>query len=231
MNFCICCYDYINCEELKSYIEQLNKIYGIESNIFLFYSIDEILKSNISFNIIFMDIKFKEDKQKQKIITDKIYKKATFIFFYYNYSDISNEYSNKSSCIFVKPIAYNDIVKLINKTFYNYKTSKRILIYNGINQICLRINEIIYIEANNKEIGVRTVKEFITAKDTLSSIEEKIKTKNFYKPHRSYLVNMNYIKEFNNRYIIMDNEEKIAISRLKRKSFIDAFTLYINSNY
>ena len=51
----------------------------------------------------------------------------------------------------------------------------------------------------------------------------------FYNPHKSYIVNMDYICKFDKKEVIMKNDEKVKISRLKKNHFKDSFYDYIRS--
>lgn len=51
----------------------------------------------------------------------------------------------------------------------------------------------------------------------------------FYNPHKSYIVNMDYICKFDKKEVIMKNDEKVKISRLKKNHFRDSFYDYIRS--
>ena len=45
----------------------------------------------------------------------------------------------------------------------------------------------------------------------------------FYRPHRSYLINLKYIQEYSKKdggYIIMDNNESVSISKDKKEEFL-----------
>ncbi|MFS0751762.1 LytR/AlgR family response regulator transcription factor [Oceanobacillus sp. 1P07AA] len=71
--------------------------------------------------------------------------------------------------------------------------------------------------------------EVIETKMNLKELEEKLSGFPFYRPHRSYLVNMDYIKEitpwFNGAYnlVIKDQDEStIPVSRTAAKGLFDA---------
>lgn len=45
----------------------------------------------------------------------------------------------------------------------------------------------------------------------------------FYRPHRSYLINLKYIKEYSKKdggYLVMDNNESVSISKDKKEEFL-----------
>lgn len=52
----------------------------------------------------------------------------------------------------------------------------------------------------------------------------------FYRPHRSYVVNVEAIKEFNKKdggFLIMGNDKKIAISRDKKEAFFEVMSIFM----
>ena len=57
----------------------------------------------------------------------------------------------------------------------------------------------------------------------IGEMMERIDPQNFYMPHRSYIVNLNYIEKVDKCEIILCNGEKIRVSRLKQKEFQERF--------
>ena len=49
----------------------------------------------------------------------------------------------------------------------------------------------------------------------------------FFKCHRSYIVNLGFVKDYNNKVITMENDDKISLSRNKVSDFKNAMMLYI----
>ncbi|OUS21615.1 DNA-binding response regulator [Nonlabens dokdonensis] len=70
-----------------------------------------------------------------------------------------------------------------------------------------------YLKNGNKELICKPLKHFV---DQLKG------SAIFYKPHRSYLINIQSIKEFNKKeggHLLMDNNKLVPISRDKREEF------------
>jgi len=64
----------------------------------------------------------------------------------------------------------------------------------------------------------------LTASKTIKSYEEMLAGVNFYRVHKSHLVNLNYLKKFvkgDGGYIIMDDDKQIAVSRRRRAAFME----------
>ncbi len=81
----------------------------------------------------------------------------------------------------------------------------------------------IYTEDRN--IYIKTKEETFRFHSSLQELEDRLKDKGFFRTHRSYLVNLNKIKEispwFNGSYVakLEGFEREVPISRNKVKSF------------
>lgn len=64
-------------------------------------------------------------------------------------------------------------------------------------------------------------------KGTISGILDELNPFDFIIPHRTYIVNMNYISAIDNKFVYINNGEKIKISRLKKKEFQEKFFSFI----
>jgi two-component system LytT family response regulator len=73
------------------------------------------------------------------------------------------------------------------------------------------------------KVNVLNTSEILISKP-LKHFEELLDTiPMFYRPHRSYLINLKYIKEYYKKdggYIIMDNNESVSISKDKKEEFL-----------
>ncbi len=64
--------------------------------------------------------------------------------------------------------------------------------------------------------------EKIVASKTIRTYEEMFKPFNFFRVHRSHIINLNYIQKFvkgENSHLIMDDGEKIDVSRRRKSAF------------
>lgn len=94
-------------------------------------------------------------------------------------------------------------------------------------RICpLNPEEIVYAFADGKNVVIRTTKGEYTTNHTLQELEDKLAYYGFFRCHKSFLINMNHVKEaipwFNYTYIVIMNsygDEEIPVSRTKVKEF------------
>lgn len=64
----------------------------------------------------------------------------------------------------------------------------------------------------------------ITASRTIKSYEDMLTTLNFYRVHKSHIINLNYMRKFikgDTGFLVMDDGKKIEVSRRRRPAFME----------
>ncbi|WP_250673392.1 LytTR family DNA-binding domain-containing protein (plasmid) [Paraclostridium ghonii] len=74
------------------------------------------------------------------------------------------------------------------------------------------IDSITYIEVHKKNITIYTLNNFYCAKNSIEKLEKELGIYNFFRCHKSYLINIKYIDSISKNTIII-NDEKIPISK------------------
>lgn len=106
----------------------------------------------------------------------------------------------------------------------NSKTTSKLLIDDGERVVVLPPGTICYATRVDRVVEIHTKDEMFHGKMTLQELENRLKGYPFYRPHRSYLVNLDFIQEikpwFNGAYnlILKDGKEtRIPVSRHAQK--------------
>ncbi len=84
--------------------------------------------------------------------------------------------------------------------------------------ILVKVNDILYIEANEGRTTIATQKQKYVVTESLVAMERRLQNSSIIRVHRSFLVNINGIEElepwFNSTYnLIVSNGEKVPLSR------------------
>lgn len=93
------------------------------------------------------------------------------------------------------------------------------------------ISDIVYIEANQRICEIHTINQVFEENVTLSRLLERLHGKPFYRIHKSYVVNLNYVKElipnYNNGYAMNLHyaSKPLPISRNEIKKIRHMYTL------
>lgn len=102
---------------------------------------------------------------------------------------------------------------------------KKIGIPDTAGMMFVELNEIIRCEsdANYTKIFLQSGKRVIASR-TLGDYEEMFKEDEFYRIHRSHLINLNHISRFSKSdggFVVMDDGSEVEISRRKKKGFLE----------
>lgn len=89
----------------------------------------------------------------------------------------------------------------------------------------VNFEDIIMFEADGMYTKVTTIKEteILVCKPLRHFVDLLEIQPTFYKPHRSYLINLKYIREYIRKdggYIIMDNDKSVSIANDKKEEFL-----------
>lgn len=87
----------------------------------------------------------------------------------------------------------NNISK-INLLSTKYEESiKKLFVLDREDSVLVNIEDIYYIEALNKDVQIRTKEKFYDSRHSLKYYENKVKNLNFFRPHRSYIINLDKV--------------------------------------
>lgn len=219
--------------ELKQNLFKIAQKLGEQFNIFTFVSIEDfLLPRRDGFEIVLFDIELPGmngmdgAKRFRQTDTDAI---IIFITSLSNYA-ISG-YEVDALDYMVKPISYNNLCLKIEKAIKKVgdRKHKRIVLHCKESIIKLQTNEICFIEIRGHALSVHSDYGVYESTGTLSVFEEQLKDCFFSRCNSCYLVNMRAISRIEGMTVYLKSGDELAISRRKKKEFLDDFTKYIGS--
>jgi len=103
-------------------------------------------------------------------------------------------------------------------------TTGRIIAYQGDKMILIDVNNICYAFTEGDMVYIKTFENRFLTRFTLKELESRLPKNNFFRTHRSYLVNIYKVKEiypfFNGTYLlVVEDKEKseVPVSRIQGK--------------
>jgi DNA-binding LytR/AlgR family response regulator len=105
---------------------------------------------------------------------------------------------------------------------------RKLAVRKGGRTVLLSIDDIIYVSAKNKSTYVHTYENQYLVDLTLGELEKKLARESFHRIHRSYIINLNCIKEIlrmDGGYVVVAtdrDETHIPVARREVKSFRDS---------
>ena len=139
---------------------------------------------------------------------------AVQIIFITGYPDfIAEGYDVSALHYLMKPVKEDKLYEVLDKAVKTIlKSQKAIHLDTDGGSIRLFTDEIIFIEAYGHFLEIQTTQQKHTAKIPLREIENKL-TSDFIRCHRSYIVNMRFIKKITRTEVTLDSEKAIPLSR------------------
>lgn len=83
------------------------------------------------------------------------------------------------------------------------------------NSYFIPYNEIIYVNSQAHQLNIITASETYVCYNKLSDFND---IPGFLKIHKSFIINLNHIKEYNYKYVIMSNGDMLTISQANRST-------------
>ncbi len=142
-----------------------------------------------------------------------------------------------------KPIVIKQLVKTVNKakeqinlklyaeqienlknSLVNDSITKRLALPHSSGVQFLNVEDICFIEADGSYCKIRYNENETLASKKLSELEKAINHPKLFKPHRSYLINLSFVKEFNKKdgdIIVMKCGSEIPLSRYRKEEFFE----------
>jgi DNA-binding LytR/AlgR family response regulator len=217
------CDDEVNFQKVLQ--EKLEKYYGIlEVEIEAFCSgmdfVDRFMKHPLEFQMIFMDIEMPglngiETSKRIREINQSIP-----IILLTSHTEMAMEGYEVDAFRFIdKPLRTERLVKALHD-FDNLRLlDSKIELQDQERTILVNWMDIQHVQSENVYINVYMENTKYLIRKKLSDIEEQMPKQVFYKPHRSYLINLGFVKYFDGRKIMMKNGNEIPLSRGKRNEF------------
>ncbi|HBG2521090.1 TPA: response regulator transcription factor [Clostridioides difficile] len=198
----------------------LKSLEGISSQIelFEFNSGEELLETNLEgIDIFFLDIKMLQltGMDVAKIIRET--NDTSEIIFITSIVDYIQEgYKVRAYRYLLKPIDFGDLNESILSCISDIikKRENFMLIENKgiINKIL--INSIMYIEVRKKVLTIHTKNDTYYTKNSMDKIELELEKYNFFRCHKSYLINLEYI-QFMCKNTVVINDEDVPVSKYR----------------
>lgn len=124
---------------------------------------------------------------------------------------------------FEKPLDSSDLYKALDSYFDLFGNDYPLMLSIGRDTVCVQTNAIVYIEADNKKCYINLAEETMHCTMSMAAVAQIIPGSIFYKVNKSFIINFNYISNYNNDFIYFSNGKFVPVSRRYLASFKDAF--------
>ena len=205
-----------------------------DAEIITYSSGKELLNADELPDILLLDIKMPEisGMDVAKILRDRDWRKI-LIFITGEEDQVFNSFDLQAFHFLVKPVADEKLKEVLDnaqKELERYgdisgKQDKYIEIQSGTAHIRINLSQLLYAEVYDRKTILHMKKENIEYYGQLSVLENLV-GKDFYRIHRSYLVNMKYVERYERTSVTLKGGDNIPISRREYAGFLKAYLEY-----
>lgn len=181
-------------------------------DIICFSSGEELLASNKPIDILFLDIQMKglnglKTAEKIRATDDSM-----IIIFLTGFKGFMQEgYRVRAFRYLLKPVKMQEFILTLTEAIQDITKNYKAIVGADGETIFVKLKDIIYVEYIHRCTVVRTKKITYESSMTMSEWENILNTGDFFRVHKAYIVNMEYIVEIG-KEILLENGEKVELA-------------------
>lgn len=127
-----------------------------------------------------------------------------------------------------KPLEKSKLFEALKAADKNNENLEKLLLHDKEQDMVVYLKDIVYMEVMDQDIYITMATgEMYKVRYNLKEYETQLKDKGFVRCHRSYLINMKYIKSLEKNQVLLGNGTVIPISRMKKEYTKTLFYEYI----
>lgn len=199
----------------------INTYLGENVHIVFFGSGESFLAEGQEFDIVFMDIEMEGEDGFATIEEYRQYYPKSINIILTVHTEMSRQGYRVNAFRYIDKANLKEEVEeaLFSAKNLLNRNAEITLILKSLGTIKVDLKSILYFETSKRNLKVHLEKEEYTCKNSINELAEQLSDKGFYLTHRSYLVNMQWIKEFTQNEICIKNGDKVMLSSRKHNKF------------
>ncbi|WWR15628.1 LytTR family DNA-binding domain-containing protein [Lachnospiraceae bacterium JLR.KK008] len=191
---------------------------------------EELLKYDGKIDILFLDIQMKGINGMETARRLRQHNFHGFLIFITVLKEmVFRSFEVQAYDYLVKPLREKQFVKTMERLFCSFgdDCDKSLLIRKRNETILLPFQEIIFCEVIDRKIYVHTVSaEVFDYYERIDRLEVVVDDR-FFRCHRSYLINLQYLKSYKNGMAYMEGGREIPVSRQRGREFSGVILRYM----
>ncbi len=224
------------CDDEQIYIDNIVKhldIFSAENNIdfekSIFTDSSDILSCDIKFDIAVLDIEM--DNMNGIKLGEELRKRNPHIILIYvtaHRKYLDDALNLNAVRFFEKPLdsqrfyrGLSDAIKRIDHSSINFYLKDQKIMER------ISVQDIIFVEIEKRKTRIVTKAKEYHSDHHISFWRDNLTSTIFISPHKSYIINFNYVTEYERNYVVLDEKYKVNIARNKQTDFYRKFMHFV----
>lgn len=225
------------CDDEKNIVDRIesyiNNYKDKTFNIITYNSGEELLKEKRYLDVIFLDIDMPKINGIETAKFIRKYDKNVKIIYVTSFTEYVNlAFGVHAFGYLNKPINEEDIHKQLDEviSYLNEKKEEEFIEFVTTEGVLrLRPKDIYYFEYINRKVNIKTKDKVYVLKERITKIAETMSKYNFLMPHKSFTVNLFYVKSIKGYDIFMMDGSIIPLSQKKSVEFREKLNIFLEN--
>ena len=207
-------------QRLKNQLEQKMDQTGRKGCIFEFGSADEVLKflEESQLDLLFWNIEKGQTVPEEAAVLEEYQKRLYLVFTEEEPVNVSEVYRIRHSFYCLKNRTEDYLEDILARAVQEESGNKERLVVFGKGKIqMIRFADLMYIERSRKVTSLVCEKEVIETSTGLDELEKHLICPPFVRCHNSFIVNLEYLKEFRREEVELWDGTVVPVSRRYQK--------------
>ncbi len=203
---------------------------NMEAFIVWFSCGEELLQYDKSIDILFLDIQMKgmDGMETARKLRSRNFK-GFLIFITILKEMVFQSFEVQAYDYLLKPIEEKQFTRTMDRLLVSMKqvSEDKLLVQKGYERSIISFEDIVFAEIIDRKVYLHlTSSDVVDFYDRIENLEARLDGR-FFRCHRSYLINLQYLKSYKNGAAYMENGEEIPVSRLRSKEFSGIILQYM----
>jgi DNA-binding LytR/AlgR family response regulator len=212
-------------ESIEAYMDRTK----LEYKIYQFSNAQGLLDSLLQFDIVFLDIQMEgiDGMSAAKKLREN--DQDCFFIFVTAFSDyVFEAFEVRATNYLIKPVATEKLYDTLQRIFrYMEQSEKQYLtVQQGQWRMVVKLADIFYCEVIRRKVYIHTKSKVIDYYDKIEDLANHL-PENFFRCHRSYLINLQYVCAYENGAVELENGETVPMARQRQQEFSEAMLSYM----
>ncbi|MDE6387750.1 MAG: LytTR family DNA-binding domain-containing protein [Lachnospiraceae bacterium] len=225
------------CDDEKYMSDQIRRMASdffrgknVEAAVTQFTCGEELLQYDKTIDILFLDIQMKglNGMDTARKLRERKFK-GFLIFITVLKEMVFQSFEVQAFDYLVKPVEQRPFDKMMERLFISMQNAgeANLLVQKGYESRIISLEDIVYCEIIDRKVYLHLSSgEIVDFYDRIENLENKLDNR-FFRCHRSFLINMQYLKSYKNQTAYMEDNSTIPVSRLRSKEFSGVILQYM----
>ena len=216
---------------LEHTFEEYHQRKFVEIQTIHFTRIRDYLASDELFDMLFVDDEFdnRNSVETARLIRTKD-PKVALVLLAKNPDKVYDSFAVRAHRFYLKPVTQSKLFEALDayrKDLFSYRV---IIVRIDNSYHSLSTEEIVYLEADSKDCLIHLRQGVTRASASLIQMLLQLPEEYFFHSHRSYVVNMQYVRRIDPDALIMVTGDKVPLSRRRKVKFLVTYSRFISGH-